>query len=309
MTPGRNRPTSGMPNRPGSTSSGRTYRGKPEGDRFPREAELRTHHADHRALLPPDVVGAPDHGGVAAEPGHPEVVAEECDPVLVFGKRQAAEVGRHPQYREQGRGGEGHPHPLGAVADPQGVGEVGVRRDPLEQLRLFLVLKEEFQRQLELVRQVRPGRGAGDVHQPFRLGERQRPEQHRIHDAEDPRVHSKREPQRSDRDDGKPRRAPQGAYRLAQVLDPSVSQPAHDFSSPAPRGCSEPRSPVLRERGADQVGDLRPRTAYGSGRETVAGGSSATGSRPSRPGGASRHSVEGAAGQGEQDAVLGDAHG
>ena len=214
-------------------------RGDPEGDPVAREAEVGTHHADDRPLLPTDVVGPSDHGGVAAEPALPQAVAEQRDPVLVLGHRHAAQDGRHAERGKERGGGNRHPHPLGAVAHPQGVGEVAVGCQALEQLRVFPILKEELCREVEFAGEIGPGRGTADVHQPIGLAERQRAEQHRVHDAEDPRGGAEREAERPDRDQREARRAPQSAHRLAEVLDPAAAEPPHDASSRAPRGRSQ----------------------------------------------------------------------
>ncbi len=95
-------------------------RGDPEGDPVAREAEVRTHHADDRPLLPADVVGASDHGGVAAEPAHPQAVAEQRDPVLVLGDRHAAQDGRHAERGKERGGGRSPSAPARHGRPPAG---------------------------------------------------------------------------------------------------------------------------------------------------------------------------------------------
>ena len=94
-----------------------------------------------------------------------------------------------------------------------------------------LVLEEELARRAELALHVRPGRGGGDEHQPFRVRVRQRREQHVVENGEDGGDRADRQAQRADDGGGEAGRAPQRAQRVAKRPSPAVQVEAHGLSS------------------------------------------------------------------------------
>jgi hypothetical protein len=168
---------------------------------------------------------------VAAEPRRPHRVADDHHAVLVLLHRQPPEPRLGAERREEGVQRRGHADALDAVVQAESARERVVPREVLDEGRLA-VGDHELRGDAELVGEAGAGRRGADVHEAVGVRERQRLEEHRVHDAEHPRVHADGEPQRPDGHRGEPGRAAERARGLAELLDPHV----HRRHSPVLRG-------------------------------------------------------------------------
>ncbi len=194
-----------------------------------RQGKLCRQHAHDDERLSVDSHGASDGVGVAAEPVPPEAVTEDrhvrrIGAVVALleeaarrrrGSQDLERVGRHARPLE----------PFGGAVAREACAPIGVRREARQRARAASVVQKLRQRE-RCVRVVGPHRG--DPDQPFGRGERQRPDEHGVHDREN----GGRRPdgERERQDDG------QRESRVADLLAERYAEIVHDaHGDPRPR--------------------------------------------------------------------------
>ena len=128
----------------------------------------------------------PTTDGVAAEPGAPEPIADEHDPIAVVRDRQPPDLRPYAERRVDVVRRERHRHPLDAILRTQRRGPCTERENAVEELRALLVVQVELLAEPETLREVRPRRSAGHDDEAVCIREWERPEQNSIDDAEHP---------------------------------------------------------------------------------------------------------------------------
>ena len=184
------------------------------------ELERRRHDADHRVGAPVQRDLASDDVRIAAEPARPQAVAEHRDAVaarlVLMGKERPPQEGLHAEGPEEvGRHRDGVQE-LGAAGrrgQPRHAVEVAGQR--LEDVAAFLPVDVVARRDQERGRRI----GLLHGHQPVRLGVRQRPQQHGVHEAEDGPVRADPDPQREDDDEAEARAPQQAPRRVPHVAE------------------------------------------------------------------------------------------
>ncbi len=243
-----------MPKRPGVIESPAIRSGNQSEHLVVREMEVGSHDADHRALGAGDLVRAPDHPGVAGEPALPQGVADHCHARAVVVGGHATQDRLGTERGEERRRRLRHRHALDAIAHAQRRRERVVRGDVLQELRLRAVLHVELRRDAEFLREVGARRRGGDVDQAVGVREGKGSQQHRVDDAEHPRVGADGEAKRPDGDRREPGRAPQRARGMAEIPTPFAQRPRHDLTLPLWRRRACPRRiPALGGGGTQQV--------------------------------------------------------
>ena len=149
------------PELPGANLGRPDLSGHPEQRLFAWEAELRRHDADHLAHLAGDEVRLPDDRGIAAEPGAPEPVADDRDPIAVVRDRQPPELRPHAERGVDVVRRKRHRNPFDAILRTQRRGPRTEQEDAVEELRALLVMQVELLAEAETLGEVRPRRRAG----------------------------------------------------------------------------------------------------------------------------------------------------
>lgn len=186
-----------------------------------RKIEVGRHHADDGSHLPGHEIASAEHARIAAEPIHPQVMAQERHAVEIFGRRQPSDLRLHAERREQRQRRARHQHAVDAVVGAQRAREPVVRTDAFEQIGILEILDQELGREIELVAQLRARRRALDHHELLGLAVRQRLEQDGVDERVDGRARSDCEAERADRRQRERGRFSQRAHRkpdLAQQL-------------------------------------------------------------------------------------------
>ena len=200
----------------------------PDGRPVIQESELGVHHPDHCAPAARDFHRAIDHRRVAAEPAHPELVANHDHLTLgILLRGQAPEQRRHPDGREERGAHSLHEEPIGPLLRAHG----GLARieetEVFEQVRILVVLDEELGTDAELRRHIGAGGGRPDRDEAIGIGERERIDQYGVHHAEDRSVGSDGEGKRHHGHDSETRRASKSASRVHEVSCPGLEPTAH----------------------------------------------------------------------------------
>ena len=151
----------GRPELPGANLGRPDLSGHPEQRLLAREAELRRHDADDLPHLVGDEVRLPDHRRIAAEPGAPEPVADEHDPIAVLRDRQPPELRPHAERGVHVVGRQRHRDALDAILRTQRRRPRTEQEDAVEELRALLVVDVELLAEAETLGEVRPRRRAG----------------------------------------------------------------------------------------------------------------------------------------------------
>ena len=125
------------------------------------EAELRRHDADHLPHFAGDEVRLSDNRRIAAEPGAPEPVADDSDPIPVFRDRQPPDLRPRAERGVDVVGRKRHRNPFDAILGAQRRGPPAEHKDAVEELRALLVMHVELLAEAETLGEVRPGRRAG----------------------------------------------------------------------------------------------------------------------------------------------------
>jgi hypothetical protein len=177
------------------------------------------------------VVGLSHYRGIAREPGGPQPIADEKDPILVVGHREPAKLRLRPERGKSVVGRKRHLDPLGAIVCAQGRSSSAEQEDAFDELRALLVVHVELGSEAETLRQVRARRGAFDHHETARIGIRQGPQQHRVDDAEHPDHGPDGERERGNTGDQERRRAHERTPRMTEI-----GQPLHHEVGPRGTG-------------------------------------------------------------------------
>ena len=213
-----------------------------------REDEAGRHDAHHRRGHSVELDGPSDHRRIGREPPAPEPVAQHRDggparPRLVGGEEPAAR-GSDPEHPGEVVGDEQRRQPLGVARPAQRAPRGAVARDRAERGQTLdieqLGLREHGVRQVQAEIDVEHG------HQPVRLGERQRAEQHAVDHREDRAVGADAEGQREHDGKGEAGGAPEAPRREAEVLaqaQPPLA-PAKPGVPPAGDGAAAPAGRV-----------------------------------------------------------------
>ena len=180
--------------------------------------------ADDGVRLSVDQQRAPKRRGIAAEVTDPRRMGDHGDPgrawPVILRQQRAPDRGRDSEDLEVIAGhdfAERHPGSVPGLqgsdrrAVPQHVGEDGIARLEIE------VVEIRVRGESVPVAATRV-----DVHDPGRIGNRQRPEQERVDDREERRVEPDAHGQREHRDRGKPRTAEQPLQCVAYVCQHAV---------------------------------------------------------------------------------------
>ena len=214
--------------------------------------ELGRQDADHRAGTSVQRDLASDDVGLAPEPPRPEAVAKHRHPVparlVLMGKKRPPQEGLHAEGPKEVRRHRDGVQKLGAAGRRGQSGHaVEVPGQRLEDVAACLPVDVVARRDQERGRRI----GLLHGHQPVRLGVRQRPQQHGVHEAEDGRVRADPDPQRED-DDEAEARAPQQAPRRV----PHVAENRFEHGKPrlVPERLPELRHPA--ELGAGEAAGL-----------------------------------------------------
>ena len=244
-----------------------------------REIETWRHHSDDRRRSAVQRDRLAEDVRVGGEPALPHAVAQHDHVVLArrvfFGPEASSQRRADLQQLEHIPGHRRVREPLG----PAGVGErraaARVGRDPLEHGVLLAPVQERRGRDREaaVLRH-----DLVDAHQRFRIGIRQRPEEHAVDDAEHRAGGADPERQRQDRDRGEPRALGQLADRIPRVPQ-HVSEHMHSSLSRSGTGVG---SAVNRIGQSIEAGTgMRP---VGQPARPGSGGPSPeSGGRPGRP--------------------------
>jgi hypothetical protein len=186
--------------------------------------------ADHVARLTADHDATADDRRIAAEPSHPERMAQDDSGGVIGGEHrveQAPGRGLHAEQLEVVRGHAMAPDALGAAGTREAHRRRGrlVAVDVLERGRPFAQVDEIGERDLLDV-EVAAGFPA-DVDEPAGIGDPgRRPPQQRVGHGEDRRIHADSDGQREHGGQGEQRRAPERPDGVPQV--PSQVVEPHD---------------------------------------------------------------------------------
>ncbi len=159
--------------------------------------------ADHRAREPVELDRPADQAGVRGEAPRPEPLAQHDDGrrvgSFVVRHERAAENRPQAEQREQVRVRANTLQALGLAVARKVVGLRHEHRDPFERARAPLPFDDGGSRGLDAIgafdlREVFP-----EQHEPARLRERQRLQQHGAHETEDSGVRADAERERQDR--------------------------------------------------------------------------------------------------------------
>ena len=189
-----------------------------------RVVEGGWHDADHGALDAVENDVAPDDVGIGAEASHPESAAQDDDrrgarAFVVRGER-AAENRRQPEDGEQIRRRADRADVLGLSAAREVVFlQAVVERHVLERAAALFPVDVGGRRDRAVTVEADRGRLFPEKHEPIGFRERQRPQQHGAHDAEDRGVRADAEREDQHGDDGEAGRAREHADGVANVLE------------------------------------------------------------------------------------------
>jgi hypothetical protein len=181
-----------------------------------RPEEVARHHGDHEPRTAVQRDRPADDRRIAAEPARPQPVAEHDGGRIRAAavKRVAEERTRAEHVEERGRHA-GSLDRLGLAGAGERVADVRQRGGALEARRLAAEVEHP-------ARPHRVGRTLGrpvpQEHEPAGVGERQRPQERRIDDAEDGRVGADAQREREDRHGRESGRLAEPAHRVRQVL-------------------------------------------------------------------------------------------
>ena len=220
VTPGFMRAISGSPKLPGTNRGRPDLRGHPEQRLLGWEAELRRHDADHLTHFSGDVVRLSDDRRIAAEPGAPEPVADDCDPIPVVWNRQPPELRPRAERGKDIVRRKYHRNSFDAIVRTQRRCSPAEQKDAVEELRALLVMHVELLAEAETLGEVRSGRRAGQHDEAVRIRKRQRLQQDRIDDAEHPHHRPDGQGKGADRGEEKARRADERSPPVTEVRKP-----------------------------------------------------------------------------------------
>ena len=198
------------------------------------EGELRAHHAHHGEGFAVQGDRTPDQGRVAAESPLPEPVRQHHDllvprDVVRGAERPAERRGDAERVEEVGGDAQaGQPLRRALALAPQDAAPVGEAGDRFEAAALVAVVAELREREGEALAR---GVARVDPGEPLGRGERERLQQHGVHDAEQRRIGADPERQRDEREQREPGRVRQPSKRVTQVLD----EVGHGASRELPR--------------------------------------------------------------------------
>jgi hypothetical protein len=183
-------------------------------------AEPLGHDADdgHRVVVQPYRLA--DGRPIAAEAPLPQIIGDQgdvADPAAgIVGGEVPAHHRRHPEDREEVGRDHRRRDPLGLpVAGQVDIDRPGTGRI-LERVHLAAVIVQLGRGHRHVGHAARTEAGA-QRHQPAGIGIGQRPEQHRVHHAEDRRVGADAQGKREHRDYGEPRAPSQAAEREPEI--------------------------------------------------------------------------------------------
>ena len=170
-----------------------------------REVERRGHHAHHRVRPTAQVDRAAERGIAPREPRLPKLVAEHHQRLPALLGQEPPSAKRLAQHQEE----------LGRPDDAGDLLGLAIRHDRVEVRRPDRGALEGARLLAQVF--VVGNAEAARRDEPLRFGERQRREQHPVHEAEDRGVRADPQPQRGDRDEREARCATQQAEAEADV--------------------------------------------------------------------------------------------
>jgi hypothetical protein len=195
----------------------------PQIDLRSRKCERGRHDAHDVRRDAIDQYGPADDGGFAAEPPKPEAMCQHGNrrrtrDALRLGE-PSAECGRHAQYRQQRRCPARDHEALRRAAARQRAAAPGVSGDAIERTGVVRELVVQLPgHDLHARRNISARDAVVEEQQPFRVGVRQRVEDHAINEGEDRSVSRDRERQRRRGSRSEDGCAHQPSHRVTQFL-------------------------------------------------------------------------------------------